>query len=190
MHPDLCPDYSVIVYLLRIKIKSLRLLCELLIIGNVHILFTNGSILFPTFTIRQWLLPQYCGTKRPIGYFHQTIMSMLQQRCFCENKMFLYVHVIESRYIALCRLAVPYWEKWYFTQLIFWWICHVWHCISFLFVFHILYAYLRLCPRRLPIFATLSLVTSSNGIILQFSQYLSLFYFSENSKKWTIWKFR
>ena len=22
--------------------------------------------------IRQWLLPQYCGTKGPIGYFHQT----------------------------------------------------------------------------------------------------------------------
>ena len=24
------------------------------------------------FIIRQWLLPQYCGTKGPIGYFHQT----------------------------------------------------------------------------------------------------------------------
>ena len=71
------------------------------------------------------------------------------------------------------------------SQLIFWWICHVWHCISFLFVFHILYAYLRLCPRRLPIFATLSLVTSSNGIMLQFSQYLYLFIFSkiEQSRK-------
>ena len=24
------------------------------------------------FKKRQWLLPQYCGTKGPIGYFHQT----------------------------------------------------------------------------------------------------------------------
>ena len=32
---------------------------------NLHIKI-QGIIIW------QWLLPQYCGTKGPIGYFHQT----------------------------------------------------------------------------------------------------------------------